>query len=133
MNAKAAYLDTSAFVKLIVEEPESKALKEYLLSWPNRVSSTLLRTETTRALRHSGNDKLIGKSRRMFGAVHLIRLDETLLDRAGDLEPVESRSLDAIHLATALSISSDLGVLFTYDDRLGEAAVSQGLYVESPS
>lgn len=133
MNGKAAYLDTSAFVKLVVAEPESRPLRMRLRRWPERASATLLRTETVRALRRSGHDHLVGQARRLFAAVHLIRLDEPLLDRAGDLGPAPLRSLDAVHLAAALSIGPDLGALFTYDVRLMEAARAQGLDVESPS
>lgn len=53
-------------------------------------------------------------------------------DRAGDLEPDALRSLDAIHLAAALSIGPDLAVLITYDERLRDAALAQGMLVESP-
>ncbi len=132
MNRRVAYLDTSAFVKLIVTEPESAALRGRLRRWPHQASATLLRTETVRALRASGHDHLVGASRRLLGAIRLIRLDEPLLDRAGDLEPPELRSLDAVHLAAALSIGPDLGALFTYDARLMAAALAQGLDVESP-
>ncbi len=86
---------------------------------------------TVRALRRSGNDYLVGEARRLLGAIRLVRLDEPLLDRAGDLGPPELRSLIAVHLAAALSIGADLGVLFTYDDRLRHAALGQGLEVES--
>lgn len=132
MNGSVAYLDTSAFVKLIVAEHESGALRTRLRRWPDRASATLLRTETVRALRRSGNDHLVGHARRLFAAVHLIRVDEPLLDRAGELGPTELRSLDAIHLAAALSIGADLGVVVTYDSRLREAAIAQGLHVEAP-
>lgn len=132
MSGRAAYLDTSAFVKLIVAEPESRALRERLRRWPERASATLLRTETVRALRRSGHEHLVGKARRLFGSILLIRLDEPLLDRAADLGPPELRSLDAVHLAAALSIGPDLGVLLTYDDRLRAAALGQGLAAESP-
>ena len=133
MTGRAAYLDTSAFVKLLVTEPESAALRTRLQRWPDRVSAALLRTQTVRALRRQGNDALIGKARRLFGGLVLIRIDEPLLDRAGDLGPAELRSLDAVHLAAALSIGPDLGVLITYDIRLRDAAAAQGLDVESPS
>jgi predicted nucleic acid-binding protein len=133
MNGRAAYLDTSAFLKLIVNEAESAAMRAHLQRWPERASATLLRTETVRALRRSGNEHLVGSARRLLGAIRLVRLDEPLLDRAGDLGPPELRSLDAVHLAAALSIGPDLGVLFTYDDRLRKAALGQGLDVESPS
>ncbi|HWH12721.1 MAG TPA: type II toxin-antitoxin system VapC family toxin [Solirubrobacteraceae bacterium] len=129
----SAYLDTSAFVKLIVAEPESAALKASLRRWPDRVSATLLRTETVRALRRSGNDHLVASARRLFGTISLIRLDEPLLDQAADLRPPGLRSLDAIHLAAALSIVPDLVVVLTYDERLRQAALDQGLDVQSPS
>ena len=86
-----------------------------------------------RALRRSDNDQLIGKARRLFATIRLLRLDEPLLDRAGDLGPAGLRSLDAIHLAAALAMGPDLGVLITYDARLREAALAQGLNVESPN
>lgn len=133
MSGRAAYLDTSAFVKLIVAEPESVALRAQLQRWPERASATLLRTESVRALRRSGHDHLVGKARRLCGAIRLIRLDEPLFDRAGDLGPADLGSLDAIHLAAALSIGPDLGVLLTYDARLAAAALGQGVEVESPS
>ena len=132
MSGSAAYLDTSAFLKLIVAEPESQALCARLRRWPERASATLLRTETVRALRRSGNEHLVGQARRLLGSIFLIRIDEPLLDRAGELGPRELRSLDAVHLAAALSIGPDLRVLLTYDDRLRRAALSQGMDVESP-
>lgn len=132
MSGSAAYLDTSAFVKLIVAEPESQPLRSRLRRWPDRVSATLLRTETVRALRRSGHHELVGTARRMFSALHLVRLDDPLLDVAGQLGPPRLRSLDAVHLAAALSTGPDLAVLLTYDDRLAAAATAQGLDVESP-
>jgi predicted nucleic acid-binding protein len=120
-------------VKLVVVEPESAALRRFLTRWPERTSATLLRTEAVRALRRSGHDGRVGAARRLLGAMRLVRIDEPLLDRAGDLDPRELRSLDAVHLATALAIGPDLGVLLTYDERLGDAARQQGLIVQSPS
>jgi len=133
MNGKAAYLDTSAFLKLIVAERESGALRQFLLRWPERTSAILLRTEAVRALRRAGYDSQVGAARRLLGSMRLIRLDEPLLDRASELEPREMRSLDAVHLAAALTIGSDLGVLVTYDERLAGAARKRGLTVSSPS
>jgi uncharacterized protein len=132
MSGSTAYLDTSAFVKVVIEEPESTTLRARLARWPNYASATLLRTEAVRALRRSGNEHRIGDARRLLTGLRLLRLDETLLDRAGDLGPVGLRSLDAIHLAAALAIGSDLGVLFTYDERMTRAALSQGMSVEAP-
>jgi uncharacterized protein len=133
MSGSTAYLDTSAFVKLVVGEPESAALRRRLRSWPDRAAATLVRTEAVRALRRSGNDHLVGNARRLFATMSMIRLDEPLLDHAGGLGPPGLRSLDAIHLAAALAISPDLGVFLTYDERLREAALAQGIDVESPT
>ena len=72
--------------------------------WPERASSALLRAETIWALRRSGNTRHIPAARRLLRAVAMVRIDEPLLDRAADLEPGELRTLDAIHLASALEI-----------------------------
>jgi hypothetical protein len=64
--------------------------------------------------------------------MRLIRLDEPLLDQAGDLDPREVRSFDAVHLAAAHAVGSDLGVFVTYDERQAGAARERGLVVESP-
>ena len=133
MSGRVAYLDSSAFVKLVVAEPDSAALRRVLGRWPDQVSSTLIRTEVVRALRRSGNGHLVGAARRLIGAMRLVRLDEPLLDRASELEPAHLRTLDAIHLATAMAIGPDLGIFFTYDDRLQTAASASGLVVAAPS
>jgi predicted nucleic acid-binding protein len=59
-------------------------------------------------------------------------VDELMLDRAGDLAPTGVSSLDAVHLATALALGTEMGVLFTYDGRFREAAESCGLTVAAP-
>jgi uncharacterized protein len=127
------YLDASAFVKLVVAEPESPALRRAIARWPQRASSTLLRTETIRALRRSGNTGQVPAARRLLRGIRMVRMDEPLLGRAADLEPGELRTLDAIHLAAALEIGQDLGVMIAYDSRLKAAAQAYGLTVESPS
>lgn len=133
MIGPIAYLDSSAFVKLVVAEPESEALRSAMSRWRVFASSTLLRTETVRALRHSGNDAHIAAARKLMRSVHMVRMDEPLLDRAGDINPPDLRSLDAIHLAAALQLSTDVGVLFVYDARLKQAAEACGIDVESPA
>jgi uncharacterized protein len=60
-------------------------------------------------------------------------LDTTVLEHAATLPPVELRSLDALHLATALSLADEIGVVLTYDDRLASAATAAGLTVRSPA
>lgn len=133
MAGRVAYLDSSAFVKLVVAEPESAALKLALARWQERASASLLRTETVRALRRSGNGRHVANARRLLRAVHMIRVDEPLLDRAGELDPPDLRSLDAIHLAAALGLSTDMGIMFVYDARLKQAAEACGIEVDSPT
>ena len=70
--------------------------------------------------------------RRLLNGIGMVGLDDRILDAAGELQPPALRSLDAIHLAAALSISSDLGVFVTYDERLGEAAAEVGISVSAP-
>jgi predicted nucleic acid-binding protein len=132
MSGRAAYLDTSAFLKLVTEEAESAALRKALTRWPEQVSATLLRTEAVRALRRAGMSDRVGAARRLMRGLTLVRVDEPLLDRAADLEPASLRSLDAIHLAAALTVGSDLGVVLTYDTRLAAAATAAGLVVAAP-
>lgn len=132
MDGQTAYLDTSAFLKLLVAEPESQALRTRLARWPGRASASLLRTETVRALRRAGLAQLVGASRQLMSGLTLIDLDQRLLDRAAGLGPPSLRSLDAVHLAAALELGSDLGAIMTYDARLAEAARAQGVVVEAP-
>ena len=132
MSRRAAYLDTSAFLKLVVTEPESGALRQFVSRWPERCCASLIRAEAVRALRRSGYDTHLGTARRLMAGLRLIRVDEALMDRAGDLDPRELRTPDAIHLAAALAVVSDLGVLITYDERLAAASRAHGLLVEAP-
>src|SRR5207245_11763863 len=69
---------------------------------------------------------------KLLSGVHLIRLDDALLDRAAELDPTEIRSLDSIHLAAAASLGDDLAAVVSYDDRLLAAAASLGLPTAMP-
>src|SRR6202171_1540410 len=133
MSAERAYLDTSAAVKLLMTEPESHALRRWLRRRPERASAALLRVELFRVVRRAGSPRLIPEARKLLAGVHLIRLDDALLDRAGDLDPIELRSLDSIHLAAAVSLGDDLAAVVSYDDRLLAAATSLGLPTATPS
>jgi predicted nucleic acid-binding protein len=132
MSADVAYLDTSAVVKLLVREGESAALRRELRRWPRRASANLIRVELLRAAKRAGLPRLASPARRYLGAINLIRLDDALLDRAAEVDPSSLRSLDAIHLASALALGDDLGVVITYDDRMLDGAAALGLPVASP-
>ena len=129
---RALYLDSSAFVKLVVEEPESAAVRSFLANRSaRRVSSALLRTESLRAVRHLGPDAL-ATIREGLRRVDLIGIDDRILDAAGILEPQVLRTLDAIHLATAMAVGDDLEAIVTYDERMVEAARLMGLSTATP-
>ncbi|TMB86897.1 MAG: type II toxin-antitoxin system VapC family toxin [Chloroflexi bacterium] len=133
MSAEVAYLDTSAAVKLLMTEPESPALRRWLRRRPERASAALLRVELVRVVRRAGLQRLMPEVRKLLTGVHLIRLDDALLDRAADLDPIDLRSLDSIHLAAATSLGDDLVAVVSYDDRLLAAATSLGLPTATPS
>ncbi|MGH7881944.1 MAG: type II toxin-antitoxin system VapC family toxin [Candidatus Dormibacteraceae bacterium] len=134
MRGEVVYLDSSAFIKLFLSELDSPALIRYLEARPYQVSAMLLRTEVLRAaVRTSLSAQQMNSVRELLDRVDLIQADTTLSDEAGVLNPSDLRSLDAIHLATARSLGSQLGALATYDRRLAVAAAWYGLPVVSPS
>jgi uncharacterized protein len=128
----ATYLDSSAIVKLAVREPESEALRRYLRRRRPLISSALARTEVLRALR-PGGEEAMSAGRRVLARIDLIRVNDRVLNNAGSLHPVELRSLDAIHLATATRLGSDLGEVVTYDDRMASSARTMGYKVSAPA
>lgn len=133
MNADVVvYLDSSALVKLVVEESESRALADHLREHPDRASSALARVEVSRAVRAHGQ-AAIRRARRLLGRISLVRLDDMLLDDAATLNGPTLRSLDAIHLAAARALGDGLVELITYDHRMGLAARDIGLPVSSPA
>ena len=132
MSGEVWYLDSSALVKTVVEEPESGALIEWLAGKADLAACDLVRVEAIRAVRVS-NPAAVERARRALGTLTMIRLDPPLFDRAADLETVSLRSLDGIHLAAALSLGSDLAGVVTYDVRMAEAAERLGLAVEAPA
>ncbi|QIM17568.1 type II toxin-antitoxin system VapC family toxin [Leucobacter coleopterorum] len=121
------YVDTSALVKFVLPEPEHEAL----LTWSERpevrlMTSDLTITEFTRAVRRANKSKT-PSVREMLSRCGFVRLDPSLYEEAGRLEPHELRSLDAIHLAAALALGSQLDGMLTYDNRLAEAARNVGI------
>jgi len=129
----ALYLDSSAFVKFAVEEPETAILRSFVADrkGSRRVSSALLRTESLRAVRHLGAEAL-ATVREGLRRIDLVGIDDRILDAAGTLEPRVLRTLDAIHVATAMAVGDDLEAIITYDERMVEAAKLLGLPTVTP-
>jgi len=127
------YLDASAAVKLVKPESETSALVEFLGARPGGlISSDLLRTELMGTVQRAGLPPADGL--RVLGAVVLFRISPHICDMAGTLVGnLGVRSLDALHLATAVSWQTQLSGILTYDRKFAEAAESLGLQVESPS
>jgi len=118
-------------VKLVLRESEEDALRAEMSVCDGYVSSALLGVEVVRACsRH--RSMYAEHARAWLHDVALLPLDDALLDAATSLGPPKLRSLDAIHLATALSIRDDVGAVFTYDERLAEAANDAGFDVVQP-
>jgi predicted nucleic acid-binding protein len=130
-NSPVAYLDSSALVKLIAIEAETAALRQELRRWPDRASSLLATVEVTRTARRLGGHApaiAVG----VLAGLRLFAI-EPIVPAATQIGGTTLRSLDAIHLATAASISRQLGALITYDQRMISEAKTLGLPVVSPA
>lgn len=128
------YVDTSALIKLVLEERESTALRRYLheLDPDVLVSSKLLAVEARRGVLRT-RPALLPAVDIALADVTLLDVSDVVIESAGRLPDPTLRSLDAIHLATALLIREDLDVLLSYDDRLTAAATAHGLTTATPA
>lgn len=128
----AAYLDTSAAVRLVVTEPETSALRRWLRSTDLAiVASDLVRTELLRVTRKAAPTEM-HRARAVLEALTLLALTPEICERAALLQPPTLRTLDALHLAAALELGDDLTGVITYDDRLAEPVAALGHRVIAP-
>lgn len=126
----AWYLDTSAFLKLLVAEPETSAMRRWFVDQGPHWSSHLLRTE---AMRASARLQLAEPAvEAALGTVTLVLPAAPTFLVAGRLAPASLRSLDALHLATALELAPDVQGIVTYDTRLAEGAAAAGIAAVAP-
>ena len=127
------YLDSAALVKLVVREAESTALRTYLAERRSdaRMAAALARTEVVRAVAMHRSIEVVETARSIIARLHLVPLNNRLLDAAATKLPPELRALDAIHLAAAMT-APDLRAIVTYDKRLADAAATAGLAVVAP-
>ncbi|MEC4016763.1 type II toxin-antitoxin system VapC family toxin [Streptomyces sp. H27-D2] len=127
------YVDTSAALKLLVEESHSKVFAQFYddaagATW---VSSALLRIEVMRAVARV-LPTLLPDARDLLLAFDFISIDDDIVDAAMNEPDRMLRSLDAIHLATARVLGPELTGLATYDDRLADAGRDAGFEIVSP-
>jgi uncharacterized protein len=128
------YLDSAAVVKLVHAEAESQALRDWLderadTGW---ISSALVEIESFRALVRHAPDA-VTRLHPVLDLIELSDMDPSVRILAQTIRPATVRSLDAIHLATALQLRAQLTSFITYDKRLADAARIAGLTVDMPS
>ncbi len=125
------YLDPSAIVKLVIAEREHEDLRRYLDAGSRFATSLLAVTEVGRSVGRvaPGSDGAIAAT---FRGITVLSIDRRVIDHAARLGPVALRTLDAIHLASAMQLGPELRSFVTYDRRLAAAARDAGLPVASP-
>ena len=128
------YLDTSAFLKTVLVEPQSGALGAYLATFgsPRFVSSALLAVEARRSVLRAEPASLPRLDLELLDMIQ-VDMDGVVLESASRLPDPTLRTLDAIRVATALLIRDDLEVLVSYDQRRLSAAAAHGLPIASPA
>jgi predicted nucleic acid-binding protein len=123
----AAYVDASALVKLFKAERETEAFRAALADWPVQVSSEIVRVEAICTARRLGDEDVLRRARMTLEQISLIPLTPEIIELATDAHTPPLRAMDAIHLATALAMREDLGVMFVYDGDLLAAVTAHGL------
>lgn len=143
------YVDSCALVKLVRAEDESAALRMWFGERPAAavVTSELAEAEVVRVVRRSNHtaqgvpvdpERLVqelARAAEVLAAVGQVPIDRDLLLCAGAYEAPMLRTLDAIHLVSALDVTSGLAErqFVTYDRRLAAAAHDAGLEVVAPA
>ena len=126
------YLDSSALVKLVAVEAHSAAMYRWQEEAEARlVTCDLGEAEVLRAVRRV-DTALLDRARAVLSTIDIVPLDRSHLTRAALIAPAHLRTLDAIHVVTALDLGDRLQGFVTYNERQAAAARDHGLRVESP-
>lgn len=128
---KVAYVDTSALVKLVLDEADSPQMRGWYIEAERVLVSQIGIIETQRAAARRQHDPV--HLRVILESIESIDLDPAIERTAATVGPASLKTLDAIHLATALALMPELDAFVTYDDRLAEAARGLGLPVVRPA
>jgi predicted nucleic acid-binding protein len=119
-------------VKLVVEEAETEALRALFVQEADQLASVIVEVEVVRAARRAAPE-LAARAQRVVSQLTLVDLTEPIRARASLLAPVGLRSLDALHIATALEVKDDLDAVVTYDRGMAAGAAALGLSVLAPA
>lgn len=126
-----AYVDASALAKLILDEPGSAAMRRWYVEAERVACSVVGLIETRRAVaRRDGDRRNLDL---VLRSVVGLALDAIVIQAAAALRPASLRTLDAIHVASALTVAAELDAFVTYDERLADAARAAGLSVIRPA
>ncbi len=128
------YLDTSAFLKTVLAEPQSAPLDTYFGTFdaPRFVSSALLAVEARRSVLRN-DPAALPRTDLALLRVEQVELSAGVLETASRLPDPVLRTFDAIHVATAVLIREDVDVLVSYDERMLAAAAAHGLATAAPA
>lgn len=138
-RAGILYVDTSALLKLLVREAESTVIERELVRWPSLATSIVTEVELPRAVARARQDRpdaVIDGSLILQGVIAsaaTIELTEDIVIAARSVAPVNVGALDAIHIASALSLDNDLAGVATYDSRMTEALGRLNVTVLAPT
>jgi predicted nucleic acid-binding protein len=128
----AAYIDTSALVKLFKAERETEAFRTALADWSVQVASELIRVEAICTARRLGGQDVLQRASDSLERINLIPISPEIIELATTAHTPPLRAMDAIHLATALTMREDLGAIFVYDNDLHAAAGAHHLNPLAP-
>jgi predicted nucleic acid-binding protein len=129
------YMDTSALVKLIVQEPESAPLRRWLADAEDRdhATSAVGRVELMRTALRSGDTEIVANAKRILHEdLDIVAVTDEVIEMAETIGPEALRSLDAIHLASAARLGDALTAVVAYDRRLIEGCRHLDYPIESP-
>jgi len=126
------YVESSALVKLAINEPEAPSLRQAIRSHDQLATSELAFLEVGRAARRDDGDDGLARTRAVMLPFVPVTIDRRILEAAVGIDPTTLRSLDAIHVATALGLQMPDLVFYSYDQRTISAAEANGLTVASP-
>jgi predicted nucleic acid-binding protein len=125
------YVDTSALGRVLLAEPDAAVIRSALGRYGAWWSSRLLIVELRRLAKRQSLEL---PAEQFLRQMRLVDLDRAAVERASRLDPVELRSLDALHLEAAITLAGvgEIAAVLTFDHRLQAACAHHGLAVEAP-